>query len=151
MVRCTITPCRAAVRLNSGVRPLSEFSLALHHRLTNVRNYDLNQSSKLRMKELSVASLTIAFLSAIIWTVLVYVVDPIFPPEIVEQCTSSRAIRDNEVIHGVRGSGGGTALCKLKSPPPPQLGNTILIKRSWLLGLCTVEPINGESLHCRRP
>ena len=100
------------------------------------------------MKELIVASISIALLSAIIWAVLVYVADPLLPPEIVEQCASSRAIRGGEVTYVVPGTGGGTTWCKLKAPPSPHLGSTILVKRSWLLGLCTVEPIDVESSLC---
>ena len=102
------------------------------------------------MKELSVAALSIALLSAIIWTVIVYVVDPILPAQIVEPCTSSKAIRGSSVIYVTRGTGGGTASCKLRSPLPP-LGSAFLIKRSWLLGICSAELLPEASLPCRRP
>ena len=75
---------------------------------------------------------------------LIVIADRALPPELIEE--SSRRIQGNKVSFVIPLTGGEVDSCRLLSPPPPELGKSILIKRSRLLKLCTVEPLTSKSI-----
>ena len=81
--------------------------------------------------------------------VLTLAADRTLPPELIEQRVYPHTIQGNKAVYVTCCTGGGTGSCKLQSPPPSDLGNAILIRRSRLLGRCTVEPLGREVAPCK--
>lgn len=72
---------------------------------------------------------------------LVWLADAKLPPESFHERVLPRTFQNGEVFYIVPCTGGGVDSCPVASASAYQLGDAILIRRTRVLGRCTVHPL----------